>query len=102
MNGKDNYQPRPLDTSRVELAEDLQNLVERFAEHLHDVWALRRMSEGWTYGPERDDANKEHPDLVPYAQLPDSEKEYDRKSAQETLRALIALGGRIAYCRKEM
>ena len=102
MTGKHTYEPKPLDTSRVQLAGTLQDLLERVAEHLHEVWALQRMSDGWTYGPTRDDADKKHPDLVPYAQLPESEKDYDRNAAQEALKAVIALGGRIAYDRKGM
>ena len=89
------YAPRPIDTSRVTLSAELLALTERLAEHAHDIWAKGRMAQGWTYGPERNDAAKQHPDLVPYADLPDSEKEYDRKTAMETLRAIIALGYRI-------
>jgi hypothetical protein len=62
------------------------------AENAHDVWARRRLSEGWRYGPQRDEARKEHPSLVPYENLPESEKEYDRSVAMETLRAILALG----------
>jgi hypothetical protein len=70
-------------------------LTERLAEHSHDVWATQRIADGWTYGPKRDDATKKHPDLIPYAELPEPEKEYDRKAAMETLKAIIALGYRI-------
>jgi hypothetical protein len=70
-------------------------LTERLAEHSHDTWAQQRISEGWTYGPRRDDAAKQHPDLIPYAELPESEKEYDRQAALGTIRAIIALGYRI-------
>ena len=38
---------------------------------------------------------KTHPDLVPYAELAESEKDYDRKTAVETLRAILKLGYRI-------
>lgn len=86
------YQPKPIETSGIELPAELLELTERLAEHAHDVWAQRRISEGWTYGPKRDDAAKKHPDLVPYAELPDSEREYDRKMALGTLKAIIALG----------
>ena len=89
------YQPQPLDTSQVRLPEGLLGLTEHLAENAHDVWARRRMAEGWTYGPQRDDAAKKHPDLVPYGDLPESEKEYDRTSAMETLKAIVALGYRI-------
>lgn len=89
------YQPKPIDTSGIELPEDLMKLTERLAENAHDVWAARRMAEGWTYGPKRDDAAKKHPDLVPYSELPEAEKEYDRKMAMGTLKAILALGYRI-------
>jgi len=86
------YIPKPIDTSKVELPKDLVELTERLAENAHDVWALQRLGEGWTFGPARDDAAKKHPDLIPYADLPEGEKEYDRKTAMETLKAIIALG----------
>ncbi len=89
------YKPKPIDTSFVELPSELMELTERLAENAHDNWAKLRFAQGWTWGPERDDAAKKHPDLVPYAALPESEKEYDRKTAMETLKAILALGYRI-------
>jgi ryanodine receptor 2 len=89
------YQPKPIDTSKVVLLPELLALTERLAENTHDIWAARRMAEGWTYGPKRDDVAKKHPDLVPYGELPESEKEYDRSTAMETLKAIVALGYRL-------
>lgn len=89
------YTPKPLDTSDVILPQTLEALLDRLAENTHDVWAAQRMKDGWTYGPTRDDAKKLHPCLVPYAELPESEKEYDRKTAGETLKAIVKLGWRI-------
>lgn len=86
------YQPQPIDTAAVALPETLAALTERLAENAHDIWAQQRLADGWTYGPERDDAAKTHPDLVPYAELPEGEKEYDRLTAMETLKAILALG----------
>ena len=86
------YSPKPIEASGIELPADLIDLTERLAENAHDVWALQRLGEGWTFGPARDDAAKKHPDLIPYADLPEGEKEYDRKTAMETLKAIIALG----------
>jgi RyR domain len=86
------YDPQPIDTSHIELPTAIRDLIEHLAENTHDVWARQRMSEGWTYGPKRDDAQKHHPCLVPYAQLAESEKEYDRKTATETLKLILALG----------
>ena len=86
------YEPRPIDTTSVELPESIRELTERLAENVHDQWALQRLREGWVYGPTRNDAKKEHPCLVPYDELPASEKEYDRNTAIETLKAILALG----------
>jgi hypothetical protein len=89
------YEPRPIETSAVELSGDLLQLTEQLAQNTHDHWAKRRMAEGWTFGAVRDDAAKKHPNLVPYDQLTEAEKEYDRETAMQTLRAMIALGWRI-------
>ncbi len=89
------YVPKPLDTSSVQLPASLEGLLERLAENAHEVWAATRIAQGWSFGPTRDDANKKHPCLVPYDQLPESEKDYDRKTAAETLKAIVLLGYRI-------
>lgn len=86
------YNPKPLDTSNIELPEELLALTEKIAENVHDVWSLGRINEGWTYGEVRDDAKKQTPCLVPYDELTDSEKEYDRNTALETLKLIKALG----------
>ena len=70
-------------------------LTERLAENAHDLWAAQRIKDGWTWGPTRDDSAKKHPCLVPYAELPESEKEYDRQAAMGTVKAIITLGYRI-------
>jgi hypothetical protein len=90
-----NYQPSPIPTGEITLPDPLLELTERLAENTHEVWAQRRLAEGWTYGPRRDDSAKTHPCLVPYADLPESEKDYDRGTAMETLKAIIVLGYRI-------
>jgi len=86
------YKPKPKDTSKIELTPGLKELVEQLAENTHDVWAQQRILSGWTYGPHRDDSSKQHPGLVPYGELADSEKEYDRNSAVETIKVLSSLG----------
>lgn len=89
------YRPSPIPTAGVVLPRPLDALIERLAEHVHDLWALGRMSENWTWGPVRSDEARQHPDLVPFAQLSESEKAYDRTTARETLCAIVALGYRI-------
>ena len=86
------YNPRRIDTSSIELSGDLLELTEKLAENAHDNWAQLRIAEGWTWGAQRDDRAKKHPDLVPYDKLPESEKEYDRNAVMETLKAILALG----------
>lgn len=87
-----NYNPNPIDTSDINLPEELLALTEKIAENVHDVWAVGRIEQGWTYGSVRDNAKKETPCLVPYNELPESEKEYDRNTAMETLKLIIKMG----------
>lgn len=89
------YKPAPIDTSLVQLNQDILELTEFLAKNAHDIWSTQRMADGWVYGAERNDAKKEHPCLIEYELLPDSEKEYDRKTAMETLKGIIALGYKI-------
>lgn len=86
------YTPHPIDLEDIELTPQLEQLREAIAENAHEVWAAGRIREGWTYGPERDDKLKTHPDLVPYSELTDSEKQYDRNTAMNTIKLVIKLG----------
>lgn len=90
-----NYNPKPIDTSDVVLTDDLNELVEKMAENVHEIWAQSRMKQGWTYGPERNDELKHHPCLIPYGELPEVEKNYDRDTAVETLKLILKLGFKI-------
>ena len=90
------YHPTPIDTERIELPSELLSLTELLARNSHDLWAQQRLHDGWSYGVTRDDERKRHPCLVPYEELPDSEKEYDRNVAMGTLKAIIALGYKIS------
>lgn len=86
------YIPQPIDTSDVKLPKELETLVEQMAKNVHEVWAQTRISQGWTYGAERNNTLKHHPCLVPYEDLPESEKEYDRNTSVETLKLILKLG----------
>lgn len=90
------YKPKPIDTSEIVLPEELNALVEQIARNVHEVWAKERIKEGWTYGPNRDDVKKTTPCLVDYDELPENEKEYDRKTALETLKLVCKLGYKIS------
>ncbi len=86
------YTPKPIDTSHVTLPSELVALTEEIAENVHENWSVGRLADGWTYGPTRDDEKKTTPCLVPYAQLTEREKDYDRNTAMETLKLIVALG----------
>lgn len=90
------YTPKPIDTSNIKLPEELLELTEKIAENVHENWSAGRIAEGWTYGQKRDDHKKTTPCLVPYGELPDTEKEYDRVTALQTLRLIVALGYKIS------
>lgn len=92
------YIPKSIDLSDVELTEDLNDLREAIAENAHEIWAENRQMEGWSYGPQRDDYLKQTPDMVPYSQLPESEKEYDREMAMKTIKLLKKLGYDLIKC----
>lgn len=89
------YEPKPIDTSDVVLPAELLALTEKIAENVHEVWAAGRIAEGWTYGEKKDNDLKTTPLLVPYDELAESEKEYDRNTALETLKLIVKMGYRI-------
>lgn len=89
------YKPAPISTSHVKLSAEILQLTEALAKNAHEVWAQERVAQGWRFGPARNDSRKEHPSLIPYEQLPESEKVFDRNTAMETLKAILALGYRI-------
>ena len=91
MNKK-KYIPQPIDTTDVKLPEDLEMLVEQMSKNVHEVWAQTRISQGWTYGERRNDELKTHPCLIPYEELPEEEREYDRNTAIGTLKLIMKLG----------
>lgn len=86
------YIPHPISTESIRLNDEIEKLVELLARNAHDRWALQRFKDGWSHGDTRDDTGKTHPCLIPYEELPEIEKEYDRIMARETLKAICALG----------
>ena len=89
------YTPQPIDTTDVVLPEELEQLVEEMSKNVHEVWAEARIRQGWTYGEQRNDELKTHPCLVPYEDLPEEEKEYDRNTSVETLKLILKLGFKV-------
>ena len=95
MNKKE-YIPQPIDTSDVKLPKDLEQLVEQMSKNVHEVWAETRIQQGWTFGEQRNDELKTHPCLVPYEELPEEEKDYDRNTSIGTLKLIMKLGFKIS------
>ncbi|MBR7138022.1 MAG: Ryanodine receptor Ryr [Lentisphaeria bacterium] len=89
------YKPETIHASATKLDDALNDLLEALAENVHDQWASGRLAEGWKYGSERNDKEKLHPCLVPYNELPESEKEYDRNTAKATLKFIQNAGYKI-------
>ena len=90
------YTPQPIDTTGVKLPEELEMLVEQMSKNVHEVWSKTRIQQGWTFGEQRNDELKTHPCLIPYEELPESEKEYDRNTSIGTLKLIMKLGFKIS------
>lgn len=82
----------PICTNDVNIPQDVLELVEILAKNTHEVWAQNRISEGWSYGPERNDAKKQTPCLVPYEMLPEEEKLYDRETIRQAIAVILSMG----------
>lgn len=89
------YIPQPIDTNDVKLPKELEQLVEQMSKNVHEVWAEMRIMQGWKYGEQRNDELKTHPCLVPYEDLPEEDKEYDRNTSIGTLKLILKLGFKI-------
>ena len=76
--------------------EELMGLVEEMARNVHEVWAFNRMEQGWTWGEKRNDQLKTHPDMLPYDELTEEEKDYDRNTSLETIKLILKLGFHIS------
>ena len=95
VDATNGYSPQPADCTAVQLPKELDALLEALSRNVHEVWAHERMKEGWSFGPQRNEIIKKHPCLIPYEQLPESEKDYDRNTAIGTLKFIIKSGYRI-------
>lgn len=91
-----NYIPNPIDTNDIIIPKEIEVLVEALAEQVHEMWSLGRINDGWTYGEKRDDDKKTTPCLVPYCELSESDKEYDRITAIQTLKFILKKGFKIS------
>ncbi|XP_050357853.1 ryanodine receptor isoform X1 [Nymphalis io] len=86
------FVPTPVDTVTITLATYIEQIRDKLAENIHEMWAMNKIEAGWSYGAARDDARRVHPCLVPFERLPPAEKRYDVQLAVQTLKTILALG----------
>jgi class 3 adenylate cyclase len=91
MNAGAELKP-PTGTPPVKLTADIVSLVEQLAEFNHECWLKERTGQGWKFGPKRDEDRKENPCMVPYAELSEDDKKFNRATALETIRTILDLG----------
>uniref|UniRef100_A0A8K9WMV6 Ryanodine receptor 3 n=1 Tax=Oncorhynchus mykiss TaxID=8022 RepID=A0A8K9WMV6_ONCMY len=84
--------PTPVDTSQIVLPPHLDNVRDRLAENIHELWGMNKIELGWSYGKVRDDNKRQHPCLVDFTKLPETESNYNLQMSSETLKTLLALG----------
>uniref|UniRef100_A0A673ZP97 Ryanodine receptor 3 n=1 Tax=Salmo trutta TaxID=8032 RepID=A0A673ZP97_SALTR len=84
--------PTPVDTSQIVLPPHLDNVRDRLAENIHELWGMNKIELGWCYGKVRDDNKRQHPCLVDFTKLPETERNYNLQMSSETLKTLLALG----------
>ncbi|XP_009475014.1 PREDICTED: ryanodine receptor 1-like [Nipponia nippon] len=73
-------------TRWIVLPPHLERIREKLAENIHELWALTRIEQGWTYGPIRDDNQRLHPCLLSFHSLPEPERSYNLQMSGETLK----------------
>uniref|UniRef100_H3CF57 Ryanodine receptor 3 n=1 Tax=Tetraodon nigroviridis TaxID=99883 RepID=H3CF57_TETNG len=88
--------PTPVDTSQVVLPPHLDDVRNKLAENIHELWGMNKIELGWTYGKIRDDNKRQHPCLVDFSKLPETERNYNLQMSSETLKTLLALGCHVA------
>ncbi|XP_076604100.1 ryanodine receptor 3 isoform X7 [Chaetodon auriga] len=87
--------PTPVETSQIVMPPHLEKVRDRLAENIHELWGMNKIELGWSYGKIRDDNKRQHPCLVDFSKLPETEKNYNLQMSTETLKTLLALGCRV-------
>ncbi|PAA86181.1 hypothetical protein BOX15_Mlig033273g1 [Macrostomum lignano] len=87
-----NFKPSPIDCAAMQAPAAVDQIRERLAENLHEIWVMKKIEQGWTFGEQRSDEYKTNPCLTTFSQLPDYERTYNLSLAQETLKVIFILG----------
>jgi len=72
-----------LPADKIPLPEFSPAEVERMAEMEHGRWNVERLDSGWRHGDKKDEERKLSPYLVPWTQVPEGIKVYDRESGPD-------------------
>jgi class 3 adenylate cyclase len=88
MNGP----PATAEANRGLNRPDIQEILEALAVRVHEAWVHQRQAEGWTWGRVHNGDRRQHPGLVAYGQLPESEKEASRRTARISIQGLLDSG----------
>lgn len=86
------YKPNPIDTSTIQLPNDILEDAQTLAKNTHEMWAKGKLSDGYTFGLETSEEKKTHKNLVPYEALSPEDKAYDINTSLETIKVLLKLG----------
>uniref|UniRef100_A0A915K5J2 B30.2/SPRY domain-containing protein n=1 Tax=Romanomermis culicivorax TaxID=13658 RepID=A0A915K5J2_ROMCU len=90
------FAPKPVDIAQIMLSAQVEAVTDKLAENMHELWAVNKIEDGWTYGDKRSESRRNHPCLTTYEKLGLSEKTYNLNLARDTIKAIIAMGYHIA------
>ena len=71
---------------QIQLQPFVENIRDKLAENIHEMWAVTKIETGWCFAEERDDNEMTNPCLTQFQNLPSAEKRYNIQLAVQTLR----------------
>ena len=69
--------------------------ITKMARLEHELWCQAKESDGWTYGEQRDENKRTHPDLVSWDNLPEGEREKNLTVVRQIPALLARIGFQI-------
>ena len=93
--GKDNLVEIEIKQNKEDMEE--KKLIELLSEKVHNAWMKEKEAQGFSYGKDYDKENKKHPDMLPYNELKEEVKEYDRATVRAVLQAQKELQSKYNY-----
>ena len=75
-----------------EFTESDLDKIEQMAEMEHGRWNVERLRDGWRCGKPKDENLKRHPCIVPWSELPEDIKPFDRNAVKLFPAILVKAG----------